>query len=273
MNEKLPALDPSLLRKTILNLAKTGGTVHIACAFSIVETLAALYNHPQFSFNLTQSKNKDSDYFVLSKGHGVMALYAVYAQLGALPTEDLENYCQDGSRLHGLAEPEIPGIETAAGSLGHGFPVAVGIAYALKRKKDPRKVVCLVGDGELNEGTIWESLLFAGHHKLNNLLLIVDANEWQAMERIENVIRLEPLEDKFRSMHFYTKDIDGHDLKALRSSLDSFLKNASTGSQPTALIARTQKGKGVSFMEGRNDWHYMRLDDKKFNDAMKELES
>lgn len=259
-------LRPSELRKSILKMARAGNSVHIACAFSLAEIVSTLYSDfvPHEKSELNDALRTQ---VILSKGHGVMALYAAFEKLGWLDPDDLKNYFADGSRLHGLSEAKIPGLEVSSGSLGHGLPIATGVALGLKRRGSTNHVYCLVGDGEMNEGPMWEALLFASHHKLDNLTVIVDANGFQAMGTISDVLNLEPFADKFKSFGFETFDCDGHDVEALRQVL-----SARTNGRPKAIVARTVKGKGVSFMENDNTWHYRRLDDGLMDAAMAELE-
>ncbi|MDB5037803.1 MAG: Transketolase domain protein [Bacteriovoracaceae bacterium] len=260
-------LNPKKLRKTILDFAYYGQSVHIPSAFSIVEILSTLYSKI-LTYSHQDPASEKRDFFILSKGHGVMALYACFIELGWLNETDIKNYFHDGSRLRGLAEADIPGLEVSGGSLGHGLPVATGMALGLKKREDARKIICLVGDGEMNEGGIWEALLFAAHHKLDNLLVIVDANQFQAMGRVEEILSLESLPDKFRSFGFDVLECDGHESSAIENSIQKlFSKNK----KPKALIARTLKGKGVSFIEGQNAWHYTRLTKETYEAAGKEL--
>ncbi len=258
-------LDPNHLRQTILRMARAGDSVHIACAFSIVEIVSTLYS-TFVSNSFEDLANHDRDYVILSKGHGVMALYAAFYGIGWLAPEHLDRYFSDGSLLHGLSEAKIPGLEVSSGSLGHGLPIAAGIALGLKRMNSARQVYCIVGDGEMNEGPMWEALLFASHQNLSNLTVIVDANGQQAMGTTEQIVGLEPFRAKMESFGLESFECDGHDRTALASLL---FKPASR--KPRAIIARTVKGKGVSFMENDNSWHYRRLDDELLQSALKEI--
>jgi len=172
-----------------------------------------------------------------------------------------------------LCESKIPGLEVSSGSLGHGLPIAVGMAYGLVKlhPKSDQKIYCVVGDGEMNEGTIWESLLFSGHHKLRNLTVIVDSNGFQAMGQTSEIIELKPLAEKFKAFGFIARECDGHDRDQLISNLEELNNNSS--SKPRALIANTVKGKGVSFMENNNQWHYLRLTAEILSKALQEIES
>lgn len=265
----MPDLKPETLRQCVLRMAYAGSTVHIACAFSIIEICAVLYrNHLKYPGNDPQSPERD--YLVLSKGHGVMAQYACLHQLGWLEDEDLTHYFGDGTRLKGLSDAHLPGCEVTSGSLGHGLSVGVGLALAAKLKGTDQRCYAIVGDGEANEGTIWEALLFAAHHKLDNLVVIVDQNGYQAMGRTEEVMDLQDLAAKMTAFGLDTVSLDGHDETALDTALRT-LKSQRNG-RPKAIVAKTVKGKGVSFMEHQNIWHYTRLSADSYEAAMAELE-
>ncbi|MBI4062056.1 MAG: transketolase [Elusimicrobia bacterium] len=263
-------LDPRTLRRHIVRMASAGNSVHLGCAFSVVEIMAVLYSR-FLAAGPDVAGSPDRDYMILSKGHGVMAMYACFREIGRLPQEALDRYFSDGSLLHGLCEWTVPGCEVTTGSMGHGLPIAAGVALGLKRRgRTDRKVYCLVGDGEMNEGPMWEALLFAAHHQLDNLIVILDANGFQAMGPTSAVLNLEPLAAKFRGFGFETRECGGHDAAALEENIRALTENKS-GTAPKALIARTVKGKGVSFMEGNNDWHYLRLDAETKARALSEL--
>ena len=259
-----PAFDAARLRKTILEMAYAGSTVHIGCAFSIVELLAVLYrNHLRYPGNDPRAPGRD--YLVLSKGHGVMAQYACMRELGWLSDADIQGYFADGSDLKGLSDSRVPGLEVTSGSLGHGFSVGVGIALGLKKLRSDQKVIAIVGDGELNEGPIWEGALVAAHHRLDNLMLIIDENGFQAMGTTDDVLALGRLKTKFESFGFDTLEVDGHDEEAIDRAIVALWRESPD--KPKALVARTVKGKGVPFMEANNRWHYTRLDKATFAEA------
>lgn len=265
MISKSKAFDTKALRKTVLDMAYAGSTVHIGCAFSIIELLAVLYrNHLRYPENDPHAAGRD--YFVLSKGHGVMAQYACMRELGWLKDEAFSHYFADGSDLKGLSDSRVPGLETTSGSLGHGFSVGVGLAMGVKLRGTDQKTYALVGDGELNEGPIWEGALFAAHHDLKNFMVIVDENDYQAMGRTEDVIKLGSIQAKFESFGFKAITVDGHDEAAIDSAITQLWKSNSQA--PKALIARTVKGKGVPFMEHNNIWHYTRLDPETYAQAL-----
>ena len=257
--------DTKALRKTVLDMAYAGSTVHIGCAFSIIELLAVLYrNHLRYPENDPHDAGRD--YFVLSKGHGVMAQYACMRELGWLKDNAFSHYFSDGSDLKGLSDSRIPGLEATSGSLGHGFSVGVGLAMGAKLRGTDQKTYTLVGDGELNEGPIWEGALFAAHHDLKNFMVIVDENGFQAMGCTEEVIKLGSIQSKFESFGFEAIAIDGHDEAAIDSAITRLW--ASDSKSPKALIAKTVKGKGVPFMEHNNIWHYTRLDPETYAQAL-----
>lgn len=249
-------------------MAMNGSSVHIACAFSLVEILTVLYSK-FLNFEKSNPNNPSRDLVCLSKGHGVMAVYSCLFEMGVLPQEYIDNYFKDGSVLKGLSDAHVPGIEVSGGSLGHGVTVAVGRAFAIQRKKENRKVFCIIGDGELNEGSVWESILFAAHWKLKNFVLIIDANQFQAMGLSTEVLNLEPFAKKFEAFNFETYECDGHSVEKLEQIYQSILD--SKEEKPKVIIARTVKGKGVSFMEGDNIWHYTRLNEESYKAAMGEL--
>lgn len=244
------------IRKTILDMAYSGATVHIGCAFSIVELLAVLYrNHLRLDPANPQSPERD--YMVLSKGHGVMAQYACLREVGWLTDEDINRYFENGTRLKGLADAHIPGVEATSGSLGHGLSVGAGLAMGAKLNHSDQICYALVGDGELNEGAIWEAVLFATHFKLDNLVVIIDKNGFQAMGPTDDVIALGNIEEKFRAFGFDAVTIDGHDETAIDAAYTAARTNRN--GRPKAIVATSVKGKGVSFMEHDNIWHYTRL--------------
>lgn len=257
--------DTKALRKTVLDMAYAGSTVHIGCAFSIIELLAVLYRkHLRYPGNDPLAAGRD--YLVLSKGHGVMAQYACMRELGWLKDEAFSHYFADGSDLKGLSDSRIPGLEVTSGSLGHGFSVGVGMAMGAKLRGTDQKTYALVGDGEINEGPIWEGSLFAAHHQLKNFMVIVDENGFQAMGRTQDVINLGNIQAKFESFGFEAITLDGHDEAAIDSAITQLWASASTA--PKALIAKTVKGKGVPFMENNNIWHYTRLDPQTYAQAL-----
>jgi transketolase len=266
MQEKTFA--PHRLRKTVLDMAYAGSAVHIGCAFSIIEILAVLYrNHLRFPGNDPLSVNRD--YFILSKGHGVMAQYACMRELGWLPDKAFSGYFSDGSDLKGLSDSRVDGLEVTSGSLGHGFSVGVGMALGVQLRHTDQKTFILVGDGEINEGPIWEGALFAAHHKLKNLMVIVDENGFQAMGETKDILNLGSILSKFESFGFVGCAVNGHNENDIDRAIRE-LWDMDTD-QPKVLIARTVKGKGVPFMENDNSWHYTRLNAETHAEAVASL--
>ncbi len=260
--------DPTCLRQTVLDMAYAGSSVHIPCAFSIIEILAVLYrSHLRLGTNGPDWPGRD--YLVLSKGHGVMAQYACLRELGWITEEDVRRYFDDGTRLKGLSDAHVPGLEVTSGSLGQGLSVGVGLALAAMRRGTGQQCFAVVGDGEMNEGAIWEAIMFAAHAKLSNLMVIIDANGFQAMGRTDDVLKLGNLVDKFRAFGFECDEVDGHDEVALDAAIRSLMSSGQPS--PKALVAHTIKGKGVSFMESDNRWHYTRLDKETFGAACRQL--
>jgi transketolase len=259
---------PRRLRRTVLDMAYSGGTVHIGCAFSIIELVAVLYrdfmrypdNDPNSAFR---------DYLVLSKGHGVMAQYACMYEQGFLSSQQIAEYFADGSDLKGLSDSRVAGLEVTSGSLGHGLSVGVGLAIAAQRNQTDQKVYAIIGDGEMNEGTIWEAMLLAGHHALDNLIIIVDKNDFQAMGSTQEVLKLGNLATKFEAFGFDCVEINGHDERAIHDAIG--LISSRKDGRPKAIVAQTRKGQGVSFMEGNNQWHYLRLNPETYSAAIEEL--
>jgi transketolase len=255
---------PDRLRRTVLDMAYLGSAVHIGCAFSIIEILSVLYrNHLRYPENNPNSLSRD--FFVLSKGHGVMAQYACMRELGWLSDDAILNYFKDGTDLKGLSDSRNDGLEVTSGSLGHGFSIGVGLSLGLKLRGTNQKVYALVGDGELNEGAIWEGILFASHHRLDNMMLIVDINGFQAMGATVDIIELNNLKEKFLSFNFSVHEVNGHNEIEIDSGIRKLWNEDSR--RPKVLLAQTIKGKGVSFMEGKNTWHYTRLDAQSYEKA------
>lgn len=259
---------PNDYRKTILKMAYSAQSVHIGCSFSLVEIVHTIYSK---FVNLEKLKalHPDRDYVCLSKGHGVMAVYAALNDIGLVKNSEIDNYFADGSNLTGLSDAHVDGIEVSGGSLGLGVTVATGIALSKKLSNSTSKVFCIVGDGEINEGSAWESFLIAAHQKLSNLIIVVDANSFQAMGKCHSVLNMEPFKDKFNAFNFETLECDGHNISELTDCFEKLTKSADP--RPKVLIARTIKGKGVSFMEDDNTWHYTRLNAETYEKAMKEL--
>jgi len=229
------------IRINILKLTYKAKSSHIGSCLSIVEILAVLYNKIL----------KKKDRFILSKGHAALALYCTLYQKKYISLKVLNSFGSNKTILMNHVSHKVNGVEFSTGSLGHGLPVAIGKAIKFKTNKEKNKVYVLMSDGEINEGTTWEGLLFASHHKLDNLNIIIDYNKIQSMDFINKVINIEPLKSKFLSFGCNVKVINGHNITAIKNALTKSIKN-----KPNVIIANTIKGKGVSFMENNNLWHY-----------------
>jgi transketolase len=259
------------IRVDTLRMTSRGGSSHIAPIFSIADILAVLYGRV-LHVDPRNPRHPERDRFLLSKGHAGAAVYAALAELGFFPKEKLATHYQDGSDLSGhVSHKGIPGVELSTGSLGHGLSVGVGMATAAKMAGAPHRVFVLMGDGECDEGANWEAALFAAHHRLDNLIGIVDYNRVQSLDTVENTLGLEPFADKWRSFGWAVVEVDGHDHEALASC---FARIPAESGKPTCVLAYTVKGKGVSFME-RDPvlWHYRTARGEEFQAALDELEA
>jgi len=255
------------IRKASLKMVYEAKASHIGGALSMADILAVLYNGV-LNIYPNDPTNPDRDRFILSKGHACVGLYSVLALNGFFRIEELDSYGKDGSVFLSHTTHHIPGIEVSAGSLGHGLPIACGLSLAAKRQKKDLKVYCLVGDGEMDEGSNWEAILFAAHHKLNNLCLIVDYNKIQSLGRTDEILNLDSLSDKLKAFNWNALEINGHDHLEIKNAFDFFKSN---NTAPTVIIADTVKGKGVSFMENNLLWHYKSPDKKQYEDAINQL--
>jgi len=257
------------VRRKVIEMAWKSKSSHIASALSIVDILVMLYFR-YLNINPKNPYDKDRDIFILSKGHSCSALYAVLAYRGFFHIDLLEGYDKDGTAFTGHPKVySVPGIEATTGSLGHGLPIGAGFALGSRNDGRCRKVVVLLGDGECDEGSIWESAMFASGRNLDSLIAVIDYNKLQGMGRTSEVTGLEPLNDKWRAFGWNTIEIDGHNFKELD---EAFSRAFNTGNcKPTVVIAHTIKGKGISFMENKLEWHYKSPDDKEFSQALEEL--
>jgi len=257
------------IRIHALNMTSRGGSSHIGSALSMADILAVLYGSV-LRVEPGDPKNSDRDRFVLSKGHAGAAVYAALAESGFFPVEKLETHYQDGSDLSGhVSHKGIPGVELSTGSLGHGLSVGVGMAYVGNLHNADHRVFVLLSDGECDEGSNWEAIMFAAHHRLDNLVAIVDYNKIQSLAPVSETLQLEPFADKWISFGWSVVEVDGHNHDELRAALSGV---PSEPQKPTCVIAHTTKGKGVSFMENTVLWHYRTAKGKEFDAALKELE-
>lgn len=257
------------LRNTVLEMGVKAGAAHLAPAFSCIEILTALYYGGILRFNPSDPGWGERDRFILSKGQAAIALYAVLADLNFFPLSELNSFTRAGSRLGGHAEDTVPGIEAFTGSLGNGLAIASGLALAAKMDKKKYIAAALLGDGECEEGSVWEAAMFAAHHKLNNLTAIIDNNGLSAIDYIDKYISLAPLEEKWRAFGWEALVVNGHSFKEILAAFKYMRSRRSN--KPLAIIAKTIKGKGVSFMENNPIWHYRIPAGKELKLARKEL--
>lgn len=240
---------------------------HIGSILSVADIIAVLYTDI-LKYDPANPKANNRDRLILSKGHAGAAIYAALAETGFFPVEELKTHYADGSRLSGhVSHKGIPGIEFSTGSLGHGLPVAVGMALAAQKDNKGHHVYVILGDGECDEGSVWEAAMFASHFKLDNLTVVIDHNKMQSLTFCEDTISLEPFSSKWQAFGFNTIEVDGHDHKALKNA---FQISVAVG-KPKCIIANTIKGKGVSFMENNILWHYRYPHEGEYEAAIKEL--
>jgi transketolase len=240
---------------------------HIGSGLSIADILAVLYGEVM-TYDPKDENHFARDRFILSKGHACVPLYATLAEVGFFPSEDLKTYGENFSWLMNHVSHKVSGVEFSTGSLGHGLPIGVGKSMAAKNRQETWKTYVLLSDGEMDEGSNWEALMFAAHHKLSNLTAIIDYNKLQSLDSIQNTLGLEPLTEKFKAFGWFVIEIDGHNHQELKNAFKTKVID-----QPKVIIANTVKGKGVSFMEGKVEWHYKNPNDKELEMALKELEN
>jgi transketolase len=240
------------IRRSSLQMVHRAKASHIASALSICDIVAVLYGGV-LTKKPTTPRAVDRDRFILSKGHACVAVYAALAECGFITKEDLLSYGQDHSVLMNHISHKVPDVEFSTGSLGHGLPFGAGKALSAKRVNAAWKTYVLLSDGELGEGSNWEAMMFAAHHRLDNLIAIIDYNKLQSFTTVENTLSVEPLAAKFSAFGWAVKEVDGHDHISLAAALGSAPWEIG---RPSFLIAHTTKGKGVSFMENSVDWHY-----------------
>ena len=245
------------IRKNILKISHAAKSAHIASSLSIVDLIVTIY------FNFMQKDKKNI--FILSKGHACLAQYCLLYELGYIKKKTLDTFGKNGTILMSHSSHKVPGVNLSTGSLGHGLPVSTGIALSKKILNKNGKVFVLLSDGELNEGSNWESLLFISHHNLNNLVIIIDYNKIQSLDFVNKTLKLQPLKKKFTSFGCKVLEIDGHNHKEIFKSL----KNSSN--RPLVIIANTIKGKGISFMENKVLWHYKPPNDHELKLGLEEL--
>jgi transketolase len=240
------------LRRLIVRGLEGGGRGHVGSSMSLVEILRVLYDDV-LRYRPREPRWPGRDRMILSKGHGCLALYAILADKGFIPLAALDSFCHRDSILGGHPEAKVPGVEASTGSLGHGLSYGVGMALAQRIRRGDSRVFVLMGDGEINEGSVWEAALCAGKHKLTNLTALIDYNKIQSAGFTREIQDLEPLVDKWRAFGFATAEVDGHDIAALRSLLRRVPLQPD---RPSAIICHTVKGKGIPFAENDPNWHH-----------------
>jgi transketolase len=256
------------IRLHALNMTSLGGSSHIGSIFSMADILAVLYGKI-LRVDPKNPKWEDRDRFILSKGHAGGGVYAALAESGFFDVEKLKTHYQDGSDLSGhVSHKGIPGVELSTGSLGHGLGVGTGMAMAAKLDGRDNKVVVLLSDGECDEGSNWEAILFASHHKLDNLVAIIDYNKLQSLATVKTTLNLEPFATKWRAFGWQVVEADGHNHEDLIAKLSNL---PAKKNKPTVVIAHTTKGKGVSFMENQVLWHYRTARGEEYDAALQEL--
>ncbi len=257
------------VRKETLNIHRIAQETRLASSLSAVEIFVALFYGKIISFDPKNTRWENRDRFIISKGHGSISFYPILADLGYFDMQELKRVCKEGSFLGGIPDALIPGYETINGSLGHGLGVACGVSLALKKKGKGESVFVLLGDGELYEGSVWEAIMFAGEHRLDNLVLVVDNNKACMLDYCNNILELEPLENKFKNFKWAVKTVDGHDVGRVYASLKRL--KADRGGKPKLLLANTIKGKGVPHLETDSLSHIKNIRPEEIDKAIERL--
>lgn len=253
------------IRRIVLEQSMRAGVGHIGSALSVADIVAALYADV---LDTVDPRDPDRDRFVLSKGHASLAVYAALYLREWLTHDELSTYCADGTRLGTHPEAGVPGIDFATGSLGHGLSLAAGAALAGRLQASTRRAFCLLSDAECNEGSVWEAVMFAAHHRLSNLVAVVDLNGQQALGYTKDVLDLSPMAERWRAFGWDAHEVDGHDPVALSDTIRALDYEAGP---PHVLVAHTVFGKGVSFMERSIEWHYLPMTEGQFDRAIGEV--
>lgn len=253
------------IREIVLRESKRANVGHIGSSLSIADLLAALYCGV---IRADQPRQQDRDRFILSKGHAALALYAALHLRGWLSADLLVTFCEDGSLLGVHPEAALPGVDFSTGSLGHGLSVGAGAALAARLSRSERRVFVLISDAECNEGSLWEAVMFAAHHRLANLVVLVDLNGQQALGYTADVLSLTPLAVRWRAFGWDVHEVNGHDVGVITETIAGL---DTTAGRPHVLVARTTFGKGVSFMESKIKWHYWPMSDEEYQVAIEEI--
>ena len=255
------------LRFSIIKMSQETRSPHLASSLSCIDIIATLYDSV-LKLNKNNIKSNSRNRFILSKGHAATALYVALEYKNIITNKDLKSYTKYGSLLEEHPSPQLTGVEAATGSLGHGLSIGCGIALSSKLNSKKFMTYVLMSDGECNEGSVWEAALFASAKKLNNLCAFVDYNKWQATGKSKDILKLDSLANKFSEFGWYVLEIDGHNYKSIINACGKAIKQKS---KPTMIIANTIKGKGISFMEDDNNWHYRIPSNEEVEIAKKEL--
>lgn len=260
------------VRCETLRIHKLAPETRIASSLSPVEIFVSLYYGGILNFNPKDPRDENRDRFIISKGHGSISMYPLLADIGFFDKSELDNVCTNGSFLGGIPDPIIPGYETVNGSLGHGLGVGCGMAVALKTKQTKQSVVVLTGDGELNEGSNWEAIMFASQHELDNLTLIVDYNKVSMLDFSKNIIDMNPLNDKFKAFNWKVYEvIDGHDVGEVFATLNKAINDRDN--KPKVVIVNTIKGKGVPFLEINSLSHILSVKPEDIDSLIKDIQN
>ena len=261
-----------LIRRNGLEMARLSHGSHIGSVFSVAEIIAVLYTSV-LNVDPRDPKKPDRDRMILSKGHAGSAVYSALAETGFFPVEQLKTHYANGSALSGhVSHKAVPGVEVSTGALGHGLGIGAGMALGAKMDAAPWRTYVVLGDGECDEGAVWESALQAAQYGLDRLTAVVDYNHMQSLTTVEKTLRLEPFEQKWRDFGWNAESVDGHDTDALQAAFGRARDNAGSG-KPYVILAHTVKGKGVSFMENNILWHYRTPQGEEYEAALRELEA
>jgi len=273
-NKKIELLKEKakFVRCETLKIHKLAPETRVASSLSPIEIFVSLYYGNILYFNPKNPRDKKRDRFIISKGHGSISMYPLLGDLGFFDKKELNSVCKDGTFLGGIPDPNIPGYETVNGSLGHGLGVGCGMAVALKTQKKERNVVVLTGDGELNEGSNWEAIMFAPQHNLDNLTLIVDYNKVSMLDFSKNIINMNSLHDKFKAFHWSVYEVeDGHNIEEVLNTLQEAIHNREM--KPKVVIVNTIKGKGVPFLETHSLSHILSVKPEDIDTLIEEIQN